>query len=224
MNKKIRKIISTLLISISSVSVWEVGKKQYMYINNKIEHTKLVNEMKKAEDIQEYLYDKPYDWISVSNTVINYPLVKAEDNQYYLNHDFEGNYNKAGAIYYDASDEPYNGLITVIYGHSMRDGSHFNNLHYFNKDVNRFKDSKLTISSKEGDSIYKPLGYAIYDGSSPFYRKYDKTDVYTTISLLKEDCKYMNDVTVFDDSHIIALVTCEYSIDNGRLVVFYVSE
>ena len=79
MNKKIRKIISTLLISISSVSVWEVGKKQYMYINNKIEHTKLVNEMKKAEDIQEYLYDKPYDWISVSNTVINYPLVKAED-------------------------------------------------------------------------------------------------------------------------------------------------
>ena len=49
-------------------------------------------------------------------------------------------------------------------------------------------------------------------------------DIYTAMRTLKEECDYINDVTVYDDSHIIALVTCDYSRDNGRIAVFYVSE
>lgn len=224
MNKKIRKILSTILISVSSISFWEAGKKYYMYIDNRISYNKMMAVVNEADSVQEYLDGKPYEWIEVSDTAISYPLVKGEDNQYYLNHDFEGNPNKAGSIYYDALDETYNGLLTVIYGHSMRDGSYFNNLHYFPKDVERFKNTRLTITTNEGVKVYKPLGYTIYDGSNPFYRKIDDMDIYTAMRTLKEECDYINDVTVYDDSHIIALVTCDYSRDNGRIAVFYVSE
>jgi hypothetical protein len=41
---------------------------------------------------------------------------------------------------------------------------------------------------------------------------------------MKENCKYFIDANYKEDKHIIALITCEYSIDDGRLVVFYISE
>ena len=103
------------------------------------------------------MYDKDYDWIKVSDTAINYPLVYAEDNQYYLTRDYEGNEDIAGAIYYDAIDKPYEGLTTIIYGHSMKNGTMFNNLHYFPKDKERFKTSILTINTKQEETRYKPM-------------------------------------------------------------------
>ena len=130
-----RKYLNIILISSLSISCWEVGKKQVSYIENRIEHKKVVEEKEKAKNIQEYLVERNYDWINIKGTAIDYPLVKGSDNQFYLTHDHEGNYDIAGSIFYDAADEPYNGNITSIYGHSMRDGTMFNNLHFFRKDT-----------------------------------------------------------------------------------------
>lgn len=68
-------------------------------------------------------------WIYVPHTKINYPVVRAEDNSYYISHDFdgaEGALTQFGAIFMDTrnnpdlSDEGY-----FIYGHHMNDGSMF---------------------------------------------------------------------------------------------------
>ena len=228
MRNKFRNCLNIILISSLSISCWEVGKKQFRYIENQATHKKIITEkeegIKARGSIQKYLYDKEYDWITVSNTTINYPLILASDNQYYLTHDYTNKYNIAGSIFYDAIDTPYNNNTTIIFGHSMRDGTMFNNLHYFPKDIDRFNKSELVISNKEETKKYKPLGFAIYEGKNPFYRKVDTTDLYTTKTILKENCKYLNDIEITENNHIIALVTCDYSIDGGRLVVFYISE
>lgn len=224
MKNKFRRYLNVILISTLSISCWEVGKKQIGYIENQIEHKKVLEEKGEIEDTQEYLFYRNYDWINVKGTAIDYPLVYGEDNQFYLTRDHNGNPNIAGAIFYDSVDEPYNGNITAIYGHSMRDGTMFNNLHYFSRDTGKFIDSELTISNKEKDVKYKPLGFAIYDGDKPFYREIDETDGEVTMNLLKANCKYFIDVNYKKDKHIIALITCDYSIDNGRLAVFYISE
>lgn len=224
MKNKFRRYLNVFLISTLSISCWEVGKKQTQYIKNQIEHKKVLEEKKEIEDIQEYLFYRNYDWISIKDTAIEYPLVQGEDNQFYLTHDHNGNHSIAGSIFYDAVDEPYNGNITAIYGHSMRDGTMFNNLHFFSRDTGKFIDSELTISDKEKDIKYKPLGFAIYNGNEPFYREIDATDSETTMNLLKANCKYFIDKNYNEDKHIIALITCEYSMDNGRLAVFYISE
>ena len=225
---KIKTILNIVLISSLSISCWEVGKKQFQYIENQTNHKKIVEEkekMVKEKGIQKYLYNKDYEWIEVSGTLINYPLVVAADNQYYLTHDYTDEVNIAGAIYYDAADEPYNNNLTIIYGHSMRDGTMFNNLHYFKKDVNRFRKSELIISSKYGVETFKPLGFAIYDANNPFYRKLDTASPEEITSVLGENCTFLNsDMEITDNTHIMALVTCEYSIDDGRLVVFYISQ
>ena len=219
-----RKYIQIILISSLSISCWEIGKKQKYYIENQIEHRKIIKEKENNDNIQEYLTYKDYDWINVVGTAIDYPLVKSDDNQFYLTHNHEGVNNIAGAIFYDAYDEINNGNLTVIYGHSMKDGTMFNNLHFFPKDTGKFAESKLIISDKEKNINYKPLGFVKYNGSDPFYRNLDKTDSETLLNTLNDRCDYFIYNNYNESKHIIVLVTCDYSQNNGRMAVFYIEE
>jgi len=65
-------------------------------------------------------------WITIPNTNINYPIVKNDDNEYYLNHNFEKSENKGGAIFMDYRlKEDFSNFNTILYGHNMKDGSMF---------------------------------------------------------------------------------------------------
>ena len=219
-----RKCMQIILISSLSISCWEIGKKQKSYLENQIEHRKIIKEKENVNNIQEYLTYKDYDWINVVGTAIDYPLVKSNDNQFYLTHNHEGDINIAGAIFYDAYDEINNGNLTVIYGHSMKDGTMFNNLHFFPKDTGKFIDSELVISDEEKDTKYKPLGFVKYNGNDPFYRNLDKADSETVLNTLNDRCDYFIYDNYDESKHIIVLVTCEYSQENGRVAVFYIAE
>ena len=100
-----------------------------------------------------------------------------------------------------------------------------NNLHYFQKEHDRFKSSMLTIYRDNDFTNYKPLGYMVYSGDDIDYRKIDDMSAEDAVEYLKEECDYsIDNIEYSEDSHIICLVTCDYSIGNGRLAVFYISE
>ena len=40
-------------------------------------------------------------WIKIDGTVIDYPVMQASDNEYYLNHDFDRKEKKSGALFLD---------------------------------------------------------------------------------------------------------------------------
>ena len=68
-------------------------------------------------------------WLTLPDTAINYPVVQADDNAYYLRRLYDGTYNQAGCLFADyrcAAD--LSGRNTVIYGHNMRNGSMFSTL------------------------------------------------------------------------------------------------
>ena len=71
-------------------------------------------------------------WIVIPDTEINYPLMQAEDNDYYLTRLWDGTSNKTGSIFMDYKNDPALGdYHTLIYGHRMRDGSMFAGLKYY---------------------------------------------------------------------------------------------
>lgn len=68
-------------------------------------------------------------WINISNCKITYPIVQTSDNSYYLNHNFNNEYNSAGWIFADyRNDLTSNEKNTVIYGHNRENSSMFGNL------------------------------------------------------------------------------------------------
>lgn len=217
-------IINFILIAIIFICLWGILQKQLAYNKNNECYNRVQEEKHETENLSEYLYNNNYDWINISDTAIDYPLMKCSDNDYYINHNYKDEEDIGGAIFYDCYDEPNNGTFTIIYGHSMRNGTMFNNLHFFQKDKQKFENSILTITTASKTMKYKPLAYYVTDNDY-FYRNLDNTSTFDSIKEIKTKSDYFieND-EIKDDAHIIVLYTCDYSIKNGRLIVFYIEQ
>ena len=64
-------------------------------------------------------------WLRIPG-VLEYPVVRGEDNSYYLNHTVQKTYNIAGSIFLDYRNErDFSDSKNIIYGHNMKDGSMF---------------------------------------------------------------------------------------------------
>ena len=63
-------------------------------------------------------------WINLKNTNIQFPVVQAKSNDFYLTHSFDKSYNSAGWIFMDYRNSLDSQNI-VIYGHNRRDGTMF---------------------------------------------------------------------------------------------------
>ena len=71
-------------------------------------------------------------WISVPDTKLSYPLVQGTDNDYYLNHAWNGSRTSVGSIFLDHRSTPdMTDFHTLIYGHRMKNGSMFAALKYY---------------------------------------------------------------------------------------------
>lgn len=103
-------------------------------------------------------------WIEIPGTDLSYPVVKTNDNQYYLTHGFDKEERKSGAIFTDASaGADFTDTNTILFGHNMKDGSMFAMLHNYEKQA--YFDQHPSIE------IYLP------DGSTKEYRIFS---AYTT--------------------------------------------
>ena len=220
----IRKLLNIVLISALSISCWEIGKKQISYKKSTTTYNKIETEKNNTDNLQEFLINHDFDWITVTDTAIDYPLMQADDNDYYIFHNYKGEKDIAGAIYYDAYDEPFEETLTIVYGHSMKNGTMFNNLHYFQKDHDRFNNSKLIIHTESGMKTFKPLGYYV-TADDFFYKNLDDKFTRDAVDIIEKKSDYfIRPTEIIEGAHIMALYTCDYSIKNGRLIVFYIEE
>ena len=68
-------------------------------------------------------------WLKVNGTNVEYPVVRTNNNDYYLTHTFDKTYNSAGWIFMDYKNKlDGNEKNIVIYGHNRKDGSMFGTL------------------------------------------------------------------------------------------------
>lgn len=77
-----------------------------------------------------------YAWIYVPGTDVNLPVVQSTtDDNFYLNHNIDGDYAVEGAIYSQSMNAAdFSDPVTVLYGHNLVNGSMFSTLHYFENE------------------------------------------------------------------------------------------
>lgn len=171
-------------------------------------------------------------WISIDGTNIDYPVMQTvDDPEFYLKHNFDGDYNNHGVPFLDARCSLGSADNLIVYGHHMNDGSMFSSLHKYAK-YSYFEDHPLiTLETMAGIAQYKVAAVMRVSGT-----------VYATQWSIF-DCIYMNDVEfaemvnniskeslydtgvtpVYGDK-LLTLSTCEYTRKNGRLVVLAVKQ
>lgn len=77
-----------------------------------------------------------YAWIYVPGTDVNLPVVQSTtDDNFYLDHNIDGDYAVEGAIYSQSMNHAdFSDPVTVLYGHYLVNGSMFSTLHYFENE------------------------------------------------------------------------------------------
>lgn len=82
-------------------------------------------------------------WLKIRALDISYPVVRGEDNDYYLHRTFEREDNFAGCLFMNYENEKdFTDQNTVIYGHNMKNGSMFGKLKQFG-EAEVFNKSKF---------------------------------------------------------------------------------
>lgn len=163
-------------------------------------------------------------WITIDDTKINYPILQADDNDYYLNRNYKEEDSRAGSIFMDYRNNVETGnRNTIVYGHRMRDGSMFNSL-------TKYTDEEFY---KEHKKVYYDTMYGSYDAEifAAYYTTTDFDYIQTDFDSNEEYSLFLNevlgksqietDVDINADDEIVTLSTCDYTLDpdKGRLVV-----
>lgn len=168
-----------------------------------------------------------YMWIE--NTKIDYPVVQTPgDPNFYLYKDFfTKKDSKHGAIYAwgDADVEEPSDNIT-IFGHNMADGSMFAGLNPYVRKETWENNPWIFYSDFTGDHLYKII--AVFKTSANIgegfsYHKFvdakDEKEFNEYVKTCKDLAFYDTGETAVYGDKLISLSTCEYTLDNGRLVV-----
>ena len=109
--------------------------------------------------------DDVLGWILIPDTVISYPLLQGEDNQYYLTHTWKKWTSAVGAIFMDSQNSPdLTDFNTIIYGHRMNNGSMFASLKNYKKQSYWKAHPYVYITGDHGS--YKYDIFAAYEVST----------------------------------------------------------
>ena len=177
------------------------------------------------------IYELNHDlvgWLTIPDTVIDYPVVQPEDSEFYLTHDFYGEENVNGQIILDAPCDPYTPSYNlIISGHHMKNGSMFGNLpEYRTKsywEKHRFVEFD-TLMAKKQYVVLAAFYSADYDENEEGFRynaniEY-KMDARQWLGEIKENQLYDTGIDAEFGDEFITLTTCNRARHrNGRFVV-----
>jgi len=152
-----------------------------------------------------------YGWIYVEGTQINYPIVQGNDNDYYLDHAFTGDYLPIGSVFadYRCNTSIRRNYNTVFYAHNITSGAMFHDVTKFFEDA-YFNDTKIVIYTLEGMFVYEPFAiYESHEANNYFKTGFTSFDDFKAFTdKIKGDAEKVKDLEFTNTDRIITLSTC----------------
>lgn len=184
-----------------------VSATEYILPDNPIDFGKLKSE---NNDV--------YAWIQIPDTNIDYPVVQAsadKDDLFYLDHNINGEYEFAGMIFSERKNSrDFSDPVTVLYGHNMKNGSMFHDLHKFEDKTFFDKHDTIYIYCPGHIYTYTIISSYIYDNRHILntFNFSKKKNLKEYIKSITEPHSFVSnvrkDIDVSVDDKILTLSTC----------------
>lgn len=206
-----------LVISITYIVKWYIDGRQNKILEDKVSESIIIensteNEYKidfgKLKEINEQVIG----WLKVNNTQVEYPVVQAENNNYYLKRNLNKEYNKGGWIFADYKNK-FDGTDKniIIYGHNMRNNTMFGTLkNVLKEDWYNNKENYIIdfVTEKEHQKYQVFSVYQIKTEDYYIKTEFDNNEFDQFVGTLKNRSIKDFKVDVTEDDNILTLSTC----------------
>ena len=220
------QLIFILIFIVSAIHVvnWKIQNRHTIEEKNKLIESVSYSDRQTISSINfdELVNQNPdtVGWIEVNGTDINYPVVQAKDNEFYLYHSFDKSKSNAGWIYLDCRNgKDFDNRNTIIFGHNRKDGSLFGTLKNILKESWYEDENNLIIKIWTKNKMIEYRVFSIYETpNEDFYISTTFDDYLNFLKTIKSRSLKYFDVELNDDSKILTLSTCSNSSDK-RIVL-----
>ena len=161
-------------------------------------------------------------WLYSEGTVIDYPVVQGTDNAYYLDHIFDGTYNKLGALFVDCRNTSgFADRNTIVYGHNMNNGSMFASLtKYADQSYYDEHPEMLLVLPEQTYRVELFSGYVTPGNSDTYQISFADDAAFSDyLENVTAQSDFVSDVSVTSEDRIVTLSTCTYDYEEARYVV-----
>ncbi len=253
MQKRRKVIITILLVILGCVAIGSscylvhyyhgLNKQEAMY--EELRQTEQVEEVitvEETETEEEVVYCQPvydfeelrkdnediYAWITVPGTLVDYPVLQSEEDNYYLDRNLDHSKGYPGCIYTNACNaKEFSDYQTVLYGHNMKNDSMFGSLHDFESEDNFLANREIIVYTEEKrltyeiyaavkfSDVYITSYYDIYSaaGNEQFLQDLAKSaESYAAVS-------HIMDMEITPEDKLITLSTCVGGESTNRYIV-----
>ena len=222
-------IVYTFSFLIVAFSLFQIGRinfqknaaikltdnlQHYIYISNNSEDSNGLNDAYSVDfaGLKE-INPNTVGWIKLRGIYISFPVVKTDNNNFYLKHSFDDSYNVCGWIFADYRNKiDGTDKNTIIYGHNRRDGTMFSpltevlNPNWYDKEKNRIVTfiTENEVQQFEVFSIYQT-------NVEDYYIQTDfksNTDYLDFLNNLKNRSTKDFNIQLTEDDQILTLSTC----------------
>lgn len=180
----------------------------------------------------ETLYQKNkklIGWLQIDDTNIDYPVMQTVNNEYYLDHNFNQEFDKNGSLFLDAAcDVVDRNTNLIIYGHHMKSGKMFGNLNSYSSKEYCERHSTIRFDTIYEKGLYQVMYVfrsRIYNEDEVVFKYYKFLDAASEkefASNMQEMAAlslYDTGVTAVYGDELLTLSTCDSSEQDGRFVV-----
>ena len=243
-----RKLMVSFLSIIAAASLLYLAFYTFYYQKNNVDYKQLADlkdentgvkvhlteEKDKPPILEKYktLYGKNkklIGWLKIDDTNIDYPVMQTVNNEYYLDHNYNQEYDKNGSLFLDKDcNAAFPNTNMIIYGHHMKTGNMFGNLNYYSKESYFKEHPQFQFDTIYEEGVYDIMYVfrsRIYSEEEIVFKYYQFLDAtsadefYSYMDEMANLSLYDTGVTASYGDKLITLSTCDSSEEDGRFVV-----
>ena len=162
-------------------------------------------------------------WLYCEGTVINYPVCKCDDDEFYLEHAYDRSPSHSGTIFLEAENAAdFSDANHILYGHHMKNKTMFATLSYWaEQEYYEQHPCMWLLTPHQNYRIDLFAGY-LTDALSDVYTVYQGYGALLEeyLEQAADSSDFVSDVVIPEEGFsYIVLSTCEYQFENARYVL-----
>ena len=150
-------------------------------------------------------------WIQILDSPVDYPVLDADDNKYYLNHTYDRQWSSYGSIFIEPRNNPdLSERHLVIYGHNMVNESMFGSLLEYKNQTYADSHPEVIICMPDRDLTYRVFSaYTAHVDSAAYRMTFsDDASFMDMVEQMKANSVIETDETVTAEDQVLTLSTC----------------